>query len=119
MRLPIAGTDKDAALSGPEARSKALEKDIRAAKRGDWEARHRVERNLQPLLKKLAEKRTDNISDFNNMIEAGKAGIATALRKVKQDISGDRFQIFALPFIEQSMDKSGKPGFFQRLFGGR
>jgi len=94
-----------------------LEKDIKAAKKGDWEARHRIERNLMPLLKNLAEKRTQDTAGFNQMIEAGKAGIATAIRKVGNDISGDRFQIFALPFIEESMDKSRKPSLLRRLFG--
>ena len=117
MKIPLSGNNNDQVITGPAARSKALENDIRAAKKGDWEARHRVERNLMPLLKKLAQKRTDNTANFNLMIEAGKAGIATALKKVDSNITGDRFQLFALPFIETSMDKSGKPGLLQRLFG--
>ncbi|MFU8780400.1 MAG: hypothetical protein ACNA71_05165 [Kiritimatiellia bacterium] len=116
MKIPLSGNQTEV-TSGPAARSKALEKDIRAAKKGDWEARHRVERSLMPLLKKLAERRSGDVAGFNAMIEAGKAGIADALRKVGNDISGDRFQIFALPFIEQRMDKSHKPGLLKRLFG--
>lgn len=116
MKIPLTG-NSDTSSSGPAARAKALEKDIFAAKRGDWEARHRVERNLQPLLQKLAQKRSQNTAEFNQMIEAGKKGIATAIRKVDKGISGDRFQIFALPFIEAQMDKSNHPGWLARLFG--
>jgi len=117
MKIPLNGNNKDNVTTGPAARSKALENDIRAAKRGDWEARHRVERSLMPLLRNLAEKRTDTTATFNLMVEAGKAGIATAIKKVDSNITGDRFQLFALPFIEGSMDKSVKPGLLQRLFG--
>jgi DNA-directed RNA polymerase specialized sigma subunit len=117
MNIALSGTDKDHAVTSAEIKNKALEKDIRAAKKGDWEARHRVEKSLMPLLKKRAEKRAENMAGQNLMIEAGKAGIANALRKVPNDICGDRFQIFALPFIEESMDKSQKPSFFKRLFG--
>lgn len=117
MTIPLSGNNKEKVSTGPAARSKALENDIRAAKKGDWEAKHRVERNLMPLLKKLAEKRSTDTKGFNEMIEAGKAGIANAIRKVDDKITGDRFQIFALPFIEASMDKTNKPGFFQRIFG--
>lgn len=117
MKIPLSRNDKETPTTGVAARNKALEKDLRAAKKGDWEARHRVERNLMPLLKNLAEKRTDNTAAFNRMIEAGKSGIATAIRKVNTDIPGDRFQIFALPYIEEAMDKSQKKSFWQRLLG--
>ncbi len=117
MKIPLSGNDKDTATTGVTARAKALEKDIRAAKKGDWEARHRVERNLMPLLKKLAERRSSDTPGFNRMIESGKSGIVTALRKVPADIPGDRFQIFALPYIEEAMDKPNKQSLWQRLFG--
>ncbi|HAS82234.1 MAG TPA: hypothetical protein DCS43_06065 [Verrucomicrobia bacterium] len=103
-------------LSGPAAKTKALEKDINAARRGDWEAKHRVERNLMPVLTTMAKKRASDVSSINDMIEHGKAGIATAIKKFKPGTSADRFQIFALPFIEAEMDGK-KSGFFSRLFG--
>ncbi len=117
MKIPLSGNDKNKVTTGVAARNQALEKNIRAAKKGDWEARHHVERNLMPLLKKLAEKRSDNTATFNKMIESGKAGIANALRKVPADTPGDRFQIFALPYIEEAMDRSQKKSIWKRLFG--
>jgi len=117
MRIPLSGNDKDTATTGVAARNRALEKDIQAAKRGDWEARHRVERSLMPLLKNLAKKRSDNTGTFNQLIDCGKAGIANALRKVPANTPGDRFQIFALPYIEEAMDKSQKKSIWKRLFG--
>ncbi len=117
MKIPLSANNNDKATTGVAARNQALENSIRAAKKGDWEARHHIERNLMPLLKKLAEKRSDNTATFNRMIEAGKSGIAIAIRKVPANIPGDRFQIFALPFIEEAMDKSGRKSIWQRLFG--
>ncbi len=116
MKIPLTGS-MDTSTSGPAARAKALQKDILAAKRGDWEARHRVERSLQPVLQNMAHKRTQDNAEFNALMEAGKKGILTAIRKVDKHISGDRFQIFALPFIEAQMDKSGQSGWLAKLFG--
>ena len=117
MKIPLSGSANEGPTTGVAAKFKALEKDIRAAKKGDWEARHRVERQLMPVLKKLAEKRSNDTAALNRMLEAGKRGIATALRKVNADITGDRFQIFALPHIEEEMDKSQKTSVWQRLLG--
>ncbi len=117
MRIPLSGSGNDKVTTGVAARNQALEKSIRAAKKGDWEARRQVERSLMPLLKKLSEKRAEDTATFNNMIEAGKSGIATAIRKVPANTPGDRFQIFALPYIEEAMEKSRKKSLWKRLFG--
>ncbi len=118
MNIALNGTRHDETLSGPAARTKALERDLAAAKRGDWEARHRVERALMPLLTTMAKKRAGDNAAINALIERGKEGIDVAIRKFKSGTSGDRFQIFALPFIESRMDKNERSGFFARLFGG-
>lgn len=118
MSISLSGTGNDETLSGPAARTRALEKDLAAAKRGDWEAKHRVERTLMPLLTTMAKKRASDNNAINSLIEQGKEGIAIAIKKFKSGTSGDRFQIFALPFIESRMDKQKRPGFFARLFGG-
>jgi DNA-directed RNA polymerase specialized sigma subunit len=118
MSISLKGTSHEETLSGPAARTRALEKDLAAAKRGDWEAKHRVERALMPLLTNMAKKRASDNAAINALIEQGKAGIAIAIKKFKSGTSGDRFQIFALPFIEGRMDKQKRPGFFARLFGG-
>ncbi len=118
MKIGLNGNRSHDVPSGPAAKIKALEKDLAAAKRGDWEAKHRVERSLMPLLTSLARKRSDDNAEINRLLDRGKAGIAIALRKFKAGTSGDRFQIFALPFIESKMDKNERSGFFARLFGG-
>jgi DNA-directed RNA polymerase specialized sigma subunit len=118
MKIPLnaggAGGQASAA-----ARYQALERDLKAAKRGDWEARHRIEASLLPLLKDLAKKRASENGDINTLIEAGKQGIATAIKKYKAASGADRFQVFALRFIEDRMDKPrASARFFARLFGG-
>jgi hypothetical protein len=117
MRLPINGNSDGEHVTGPAARAKALEKDIVAAKRGDWEAKHRVERALMPLLNTLARKRARENADINRLIERGKEGIGDAIKHFKEGTHGDRFQIHALPFIEKKMDGGEGRGFFARLFG--
>jgi len=100
------------------ARSEALEKDIQAAQRGDWKARQRIESMMITLLTDLARKRASSNSEINVLIEAGKQGIAIAVKKYKTSMGADRFQIFALRFIEAKMDNPDSGGFFARLFGG-
>jgi len=118
MKVATNSTKHSEAMTAPAARTKALEKDLAAAKRGDWDARHRVERALMPLLTTMARKRASDNGAINDLIERGKEGIAAAIKKFKTGTSGDRFQIFALPFIESRMDKKERPSFFARLFGG-
>jgi len=117
MKIGLNGNRHEENQSGPAARIKALEKDLAAAKRGDWEAKHRVERAMMPLVTTLARKRTSDNAEINRLIEGGKEGIATAIRKFKAGTDADRFQIFALPFIEARMDKPARSGFLARLFG--
>lgn len=116
MKIALNGHRRDEAQSGPAAKIKAIEKDLLAAKRGDWESKHRVERAMMPLLTNLAKKRSTENADINRLIERGKEGIAIAIRKFKTGTHGDRFEMFALPFVEARMDKPAHSGFFSRLF---
>ncbi len=107
---------------GPEARkqsqNRSLEADIKAVKGGDWEAKNNLARSFMPLLTKLAEKRTSNTEEINSLITAGKEGLYTAAKKYKSSIGASDFQLFALEFIENSMDRAGKSGgLLGRLFG--
>ncbi len=117
MKTGLNSSKNEEGQTAPAARAKALEKEIAAAKRGDWEARHRVERAVAPLLNSLARKRSQDNNEINRLLECGKQGVAVAIRKFKSGTSGDRFQIFALPYIESHMDKTSRAGFFSRLFG--
>ena len=101
---------------------KSLEHDILATKEGDWTAKANLTRTFTPLLKSLAEKRSSDVPQINEYIEAGKEGLVAAAKKYKPGIGAERFRIFALDFIEGSMDrvdkaKKRKAGFFGRLFG--
>ena len=101
-------------------KSQALGRIIKAAKAGDWEAKNNLGRHFTPLLTSLAEKRSAEVGEINNFIEAGKKGLNRAAKKYKTNAPPDRFQIFALDFIEIEMDRvqGGGGGFFSRLFGG-
>jgi hypothetical protein len=101
-----------------DAKTESFKKDLLAAKRGDWNARHRVESTFNQILTDLAKKRASSNADINALIEAGKQGIAIAIKKFKIDSGADRFQIFALQFIEKKMDNPNSGGFFAKLFGG-
>ena len=90
---------------------------ILAAKNGDWTARDQIIRALNPLINNLAGKRTPEKEKLNELIEAGNRGVQIALKKYKPGSGADRFQIFALKFIETQMDRNDSSGFFSRLFG--
>ena len=116
MKIPLNAGSNGGQVSSA-ARMQALDRDLQAAKRGDWEAKRRVESALIPILQDLAKKRASSNAEINNLIEAGKQGIATAIKKYKPSIGADRFQIFALRFIEDKMDNPSSGGFFAKLFG--
>jgi len=105
--------------STKEAAAKAVERDVLMAQKSDWNARNSLIKTFMPLLTNLAEKRAgaDEVAK-NQLIEAGKDGLLKAANNYKKSIGADKFQIFALDFIEKAMDKSQKGGgFFARLFG--
>ena len=104
-----AGDDKD-------AQKAALEKVILAAKEGDFEARDALLQHYMPLLTSLAKKRSADITEINQLIEGGKAGLLNATRKYKPGIGPDKFKLFALDFIERGMSDATHHGFFSRFF---
>lgn len=117
MKIPL----NLSGAQGPEAaksqRNQALESTILGVKRGDWNAKNALGRNFLPLITSLAEKRCTETSEINTLIEAGKEGLFAAARKYKRDIGPVDFQLFALDFIEERMDKPAKSGgFFGNLF---
>jgi DNA-directed RNA polymerase specialized sigma subunit len=121
MKIPL-HVNKDGNTSSKAAQTKLMEKDIIAAKRGDWTAKNNLIRTFTPLLTSLAQKRSSDTGEINKYIEAGKNGLFTAVTKYKQSVGPERFRVFALDFIENNMDRAAKgkgEGFLSRLFGGK
>jgi hypothetical protein len=117
MKIPL-NMGNTSGSSEKQEQARVLEHDIIACKGGDWEAKNRLTKAFTPLLLALAKKRSDDNGAINRYIEAGKNGLYAATRKYKPSIGADRFQIFALDFIEAQMNQADKPaGFFARLFG--
>lgn len=92
------------------------EAQILAAGKGDWTAKEQLATAFMPLLKSLAEKYASEPSKIDKFIEAGKSGLFTAAKKYKPSIGVDRFQVFALDYIEKRMNKLTGGGFLSGLF---
>ena len=92
---------------------------ILAAKKGDWSAKNQLANSFLPLIKSLAEKRASEPSKINKFVEAGKEGLFTAIKKYKKSVGADKFQVFALDYIQARMDRlaGGGGGFLASLFG--
>jgi DNA-directed RNA polymerase specialized sigma subunit len=119
MKIPL-NMDKNGPQSGREAQAKIIERDVLAAKKGDWNAKNSLYRTFMPLLTQLAQKRSPDVEKTNAYIEAGKAGLVKATRHYRPGVDADRFQILAANAIEAAMDHVDRKsrGFFSRLFGG-
>ena len=104
--------------SEKQEQTRVLEHDIMGCKNDDWEAKARLLRAFTPLLTQMAKKRSNDNNMINKYMEAGKTGIVNATKKFKSSIGADRFQIFAVDFIEEQMNRvDHKGGFIARLFG--
>lgn len=102
--------------TSPEVeREKAIERDVEAYRRNDWEAKTRLVQAFMPLLASLAKKRSQDAARMNRYIEAGKEGLATAVKHYKSQSTNGKFQVYALNYIENQMNRVEKPGFFSRL----
>ncbi len=116
MKIPL-NTNNEEGQTAAAARTKALQRDLLAAKKGDWEARNAVVQVYTSLLKSMAEKRSSDPKEISQLVDAGKEGIKKAIKKYKTSTGADMFQLFALKFVEKNMDNPSS-GFFSRLFGG-
>lgn len=115
MKIPL-NMGQGQAYTSKAVQTKVMERDIIAAKRGDWNAKSNLSKTFLPLIISLAEKRSSERTEINRLIEKGKEGLIVAARKFKASENPEHFHIFALDYIEASMDNKGG-GFFSRLFG--
>ena len=100
-----------------EAAFKMLEHDIIACKKGDWESKKKLAKSFQPLLLKLAEKRSSDTAEINHLIELGREGLYVAAKKYKPSMGASHFRVFALDYIDKSMnDAAEKHGILSKLF---
>ena len=117
MKIPL-NIGQNGATSKKEAQDKMLENDILRIQKGDWEAKKNLIRTFSTLINSLAEKRSDKPVKINEYVEAGKNGLITAVKKYNIKGGAHGFQLFALDFIEEAMNRVDKGGgFFARLFG--
>ena len=92
--------------------------DLAAARRSDWGARDRVVHHYMPLIRSLADKRTQDSKAHQLLIEAGKSGLIAAISRFNPSSGVERFQLVALDYIEKYMDKPSG-GLLGRLFNRR
>ena len=119
MKIPLKMGD-NGTMSSRQAQAKVLERDVLAAKKGDWTAKNNLARSFDHLLSSLAHKRSDDPAEVNRYLEAGKNGLYLAAKKYTKSMGPSKFQITALDYIEKAMDQAATGGgFFARLFGGR
>jgi DNA-directed RNA polymerase specialized sigma subunit len=118
VKIALNLNQKDSYVPDGLEHEKAIERDVLACRRGDWEAKTRLTQAFLPLLTSLAKKRSQDTAAVNRYIEAGKEGIQAAVRHSKAS-SGTKFEIFALSFIENAMNRADRPGWLARLFGRR
>jgi len=113
MRVNGAGTTQ-------AAHAEVLAKELYAARKGDWRAKNDLVRTFMPLISSVVQKRAADKEHTEKYVEAGKAGLYEAIKKYKSSVGPGRFQVFALDYIERSIDRvDNGGGFFARLFGGR
>ena len=121
MKIGLNIDGKDA-NSVKAAETRALERIILDAKKGDWEAKEVLFQKFRPLVMSLVDKRTKDTAMVNKYMDAAKAGLIAAAGKYTTSVGAEHFRIFALDYIEKNMDhvESGG-GFFSRLFrlGGK
>jgi len=95
-------------------REKALERNVAACRKGDWEAKARLLNTFMPLLTSLARRRSSETAAINRYIEAGKEGLLVAARHYRESHSA-KFQIFALGYIENAMNQANRRGLLARF----
>jgi len=98
---------------------RTFERLLSAVRQGDFQAREALLQEYMPLITRLARKRAGDAatSKVNSLIEAGRQGLFSAARHYRISKGPAHFKLYALECIEKYMDRSARPGFFQRLLG--
>lgn len=109
MKIPLTPSSQEGDTPAAHKLRK-LANDLAAARRSDWSARDRVVHHFTPLICSLADRRTQDPQARQRLIEAGKAGLVTAIGRFNPATGAERFQLFALEFIEHRMDNPDKRG---------
>lgn len=120
MKISLRMHQGDVDTASRAAQDRIMEHEIIACRKGDFGAEKRMLNSFMPLLLSLARKRSRDPATVNRCIEAGKAGLQKAIRKYKTSIGPEKFRIFAVKYIEESIDRDlagGKQGLWARLFG--
>ncbi|MBN1670251.1 MAG: hypothetical protein JXR37_04420 [Kiritimatiellae bacterium] len=119
MKIPL-NLGGDQGRADKVAHDRALEQVIDRCNKGDWEAKEVLVSTFMALLRTMATKRAADPRLAVRYIDAGKKGLFRAAQKYKPSIGPEKFQVFAVDFIEREMDSVDKrKGFLGRLFGGR
>ncbi|MEI6150042.1 MAG: hypothetical protein WCS01_13160 [bacterium] len=116
MKIALNLSQNDTYTPDGEDQEMAITRDVRACKKGDWEAKARLIQAFMPLMTSVAKKRVTETTQVNRYLEAGKEGMMNAVRHYRPT-SNAKFQIFALSYIEDAMDRIDRPGWLARLFG--
>ncbi len=113
MKIPLSH-DELANLASSNSDLESLGQAIAGCRLGDWEAKRNLERQFQPLLIMMATKRAgDDTKHRTSLIERGRVGLYRAAKRFPRRDPMRHFRLFALPFIEASMDKP--PSFWQKM----
>lgn len=119
MKIPLK-LGEDGPQSTTATAAAAVLRDVKAVRDGDWNAKNSLAQAFNPLLISLAEKRAHgDPSKLNRYMDAGKEGLFKAAKRFRPKSDNDNFQIFALDFIEQAMNRIDRRGggMMARLFG--
>jgi DNA-directed RNA polymerase specialized sigma subunit len=117
MKIPLNMVQNEQ-VSAKQAQAKALERDLLAAQKGDWNAKNSLARSFMPLMVSLVQKRATEEAQTNTLLEAAKEGLFKAAKKYRPG-NPEQFHIDVVDYIEKAIDGTLKPrGFFVRLFGG-
>lgn len=104
-------------MTSSAAQDKALERDVLAAKGGDWTAKQSLSKTFQPLITSLAQKRTHDPAQVAELSKAARDALGKAARKYRPADGPHKFRILAAEAMQEAMDRAAKPSLLARLFG--